>query len=87
MFEQMRRKTVAKCMTVSMFGDFGLFDRSADRFLNRRFGSVMPARFAVFARRRDFGRGKHILPFPFLSGVRVFSRKRERHPDFAEAAP
>lgn len=53
-FEQARRKAVAKGVAISVFDDFGLSYRIADGFLDCRSRYVMTARFAVIARRRDF---------------------------------
>jgi hypothetical protein len=43
-FQKARREAVAKSVTISVFVDPGLFDRSADRFLNGCFGRTMTAR-------------------------------------------
>ena len=59
-FEQVRSETVAKGMTTRVFFNAEFSDGFLYRFLNRAFGSMMSARFTVFAGRRNFGRGQRL---------------------------
>jgi hypothetical protein len=72
-FKQMRRKTVAKTMTVSVFINAEFLDCLFHGFLNRAFGDVMSSNNPVFPQCRKSHRRKNILPDKVFISIFIFS--------------
>jgi hypothetical protein len=83
--KQMRREAMTKGMAAPWLGDFCRAHSLLDGILQRLFVDVMPPSCAAVWVNRGSASGKDILPAPRTACPGVFSFKRKRQIDHAEA--